>query len=371
MVSPYYSEEKRSANTFVHARAKIYRKFGNGIRVFVPSKNSYMYHFEGIEVHKGTDKTYKFLLSKFDPDVVAIHSPRYTLGMNTMKMLDMTCVPIIMWIHGTEALINAFHNYFPPWQLMEKTKNILGGTLKIAVLRLLISRASAVVYVSNWMKRTAERYLLFKHPHSFVIPNPVDTDLFFYPEREHEIRSKGVSVRGLSWKYGIDIAIRAYSKIKLTNLTVIGTGRLEVYMHNLAERLQSNVSFMSKHIDHNKMPELYAKFGYFVAPSRTEAQGLAMCEAMASGLPIIATRVGGIPEFVQDKINGLLVPPENPYALRNAVGEILADPEIYGVLSKNAADSARKNLSHKKIYEKEYRVFKICIQLYDSKTSLS
>ena len=73
IISPSYSEEKKSAYAFVHARAKIYQKFGNKVKVFVPSKKSYTYTFEGIEVRKGIDKTYKYLLKDFDPDIVAIH----------------------------------------------------------------------------------------------------------------------------------------------------------------------------------------------------------------------------------------------------------------------------------------------------------
>ena len=369
IISPSYSEGTKSAYTFVHARAKIYQKFGNKVKVFVPSKNTYTYNFEGIDVHKGADKTYKPLLKEFDPDVVAIHSPRYIMGRNPLKIMyeTRTQAPIIMWIHGVEALINAFHNYIPPWQVKAKIKNILGGALKITILRFLIPKASAVVYVSKWMKCTAERYLLFKHPYSFIIPNPIDTTLFTYTKKDMQNRNKGISVRGLGWKYGIDIAIKAYSNLKETSLTILGTGPLETYMRNLAKKCKSNVSFLITHIEHNKMPELYAKYGYFVAPSRTEAQGVAMCEAMACGLPTVATNVGGIPEFVKNGINGILIPPENPKALRKAVKQLLADEQLYNMLSENGARYAKEKLSHKEIYKKEYSVFKMCQERFNAR----
>jgi len=362
MISPSYSEKKKSAFSFVHARAKIYQKFGNRVKVYVPSNSAYIYKFEGIDVYKGNDNTYQTLLKEFDPDIVSIHSPRYTTSKNLIKMLDekRTQVPIIIWIHGIEALIHTFHHYLPPWKVKEKLKTVLTGTLKITTLRFLVAKASAVIYVSDWMRKTAERYLVFKHPYSFVIPNPIDTSLFTYTKKERQVRNKGISARRLEWKYGIDIAIRAYSNLKESNLTILGAGSLENYMRNLAKKCQSNVSFLNTHIEHNKMPELYAQFGYFVAPSRTEAQGVAMCEAMACGLPVIATNVGGIPEFVKNGISGILVPPEKTNALQKAIRQLLTDTQLYDMLSENGAEFVKEKLSYKKIYNIEHKVFKLC-----------
>jgi len=115
------------------------------------------------------------------------------------------------------------------------------------------------------------------------------------------------------------------------------------------------------------MPELFAKYGYFVAPSRTEAQGVAMCEAIACGLPVIATNVGGIPEFVKNGINGMLVPSENPKALRKAIKQLLADEQLYNTLSENGAKYAKENLSHKEIYKKECSVFKMCQECFNAR----
>jgi len=368
-ISPSYPRGKKSAYAFVHARAKIYQKFGNKVKVFVPSNNTFAYRFEAISVYGGPDEAYKALLKEFDPDVVAIHSPRYTMSKNPLKMLDEIRMqaPIIMWIHGPAALIGAFHHSIPPWKIKQKLKNILSRTTNITILRFLFPKASAVVYVSKWMKDAAERYLLFKHPYSFIIPNPIDTDLFVYAKKDTQTKNRGVSVRGLEWKNGIDIAIKAYSNFKESSLTILGTGSLENYMHNLAKKCRSNVSFLNAHIQHNEMPKLYAHFDYFVAPSRTEAQGVAMCEAMACGLPVIATNVGGIPEFVKNGINGILVPSENPKALRKAVKQLLADEQLYKMLSENGARYAKENLSHKEIYKEEYSVFKMCRERFNAR----
>ena len=65
----------------------------------------------------------------------------------------------------------------------------------------------------------------------------------------------------------------------------------------------------------------------FVLPSVAEAFGLVLTEALYLGTPVVATRVGGIPEIVTDGSDGLLVPPANPPALADAITELLNDPE--------------------------------------------
>ncbi len=74
----------------------------------------------------------------------------------------------------------------------------------------------------------------------------------------------------------------------------------------------------------------------FVLPSRSEATSNAILEAMATGLPIVATRVGGPPGLVEHERTGLLVPPRDPAALGQAIGRLLDDPALSGRLGVEA-----------------------------------
>jgi glycosyltransferase involved in cell wall biosynthesis len=66
---------------------------------------------------------------------------------------------------------------------------------------------------------------------------------------------------------------------------------------------------------------------------------VAIIEALASGIPVVATAVGGVPDLIQDGTNGHLVPPRNPQAIANAVLSILSDPSKWAQMRSAARKS--------------------------------
>lgn len=80
----------------------------------------------------------------------------------------------------------------------------------------------------------------------------------------------------------------------------------------------------------------YQRATVFAMPSLTEALGVTFLEAMAAGVPVIGTNVGGIPEIIQDGFNGLLVSVESPGSLAGAINRLLADESLRKQLAKNA-----------------------------------
>lgn len=110
-----------------------------------------------------------------------------------------------------------------------------------------------------------------------------------------------------------------------TRLVFIGDGpaasdlRQQVHELGLAE----HVHFLGARRD---IPRLLRAFDVFVLPSHQEGLGLAIIEAMAAGLPVVATRVGGIPEVVVEEETGLLVEPRNPPGLAEAIIQLLTNP---------------------------------------------
>jgi glycosyltransferase involved in cell wall biosynthesis len=108
-------------------------------------------------------------------------------------------------------------------------------------------------------------------------------------------------------------------------------------------------------------PEVFAACDMIVIVSlRTEASPIVLREAFASGRPVIATKVGDIPEIVRDRENGLLIEPGNPQALASAILEFISDPELAARCAANGLRYATENFSFDKMMDAKLRAdFKI------------
>lgn len=91
--------------------------------------------------------------------------------------------------------------------------------------------------------------------------------------------------------------------------------------------------------------EVFEKSDIFVLPSKNEAFGLVNLEAMQFGLPVIATRVGGIPDIIDDGFNGFLIDINSPEQICNRIKKLILNPSLYSEMSVNAKDTFAKNYS--------------------------
>jgi glycosyltransferase involved in cell wall biosynthesis len=99
---------------------------------------------------------------------------------------------------------------------------------------------------------------------------------------------------------------------------------------------------------------------FFILPSVREAFGFVNLEAMISGLPIIASKVGGIPEIIKDGETGLLVPPENDEKLKDAIKKMISSKSLREKLSLAGKKEVEKSFSASKMakeYENVYSNF--------------
>jgi len=208
-----------------------------------------------------------------------------------------------------------------------------------------------------------------------AIPNGVDTERFRPPSDSEKSRLR--ATLGLPEKWlltytgklnqgkGLKVLLEAWRELmKRTqdlHLVLVGSGsgqhlsceqELRTYVHE--HTLEAHVTF-SGYVEN--VEEYLMASDAFVLPSRSEAFGLSLCEAMACGLPSIGTTVGGIPDFVADGENGLLVAPGDRDALRDAIWQLCSEEEIARELGKKARMTVQERFSMQAIAEAHVETF--------------
>lgn len=149
---------------------------------------------------------------------------------------------------------------------------------------------------------------------------------------------------------GVDTLIRAFKKVCEASsdlkLLIVGAGELASGYKKLAQELgiSPRVIFAGG-VNDAELPQYYAASDFALLPSRdsSEGFGLVLLEAMATGKPVIGSRVGGIPEIVNHGVNGLLVEPNNVDQLASAMGLLARDDEARSRMGRSALEFAKAN----------------------------
>lgn len=140
-------------------------------------------------------------------------------------------------------------------------------------------------------------------------------------------------------------------------LRIVGDGSERAHLAALIDRLN-----IGRHVEllgeRHDVPELLAVSGFFVSSSLTEGISLTLLEAMAVGIPVVATNVGGNPEVVIDGQTGRLVPPRDPAALARAIVDLCAERDLWTAMGLLGRQRVEQNFeiremirSYEKLYE--------------------
>ena len=177
-----------------------------------------------------------------------------------------------------------------------------------------------------------------------IIPNGADIEHFSGNRIEHDDTIL-ITTSRLVKKNAVDAIIKAVKFLPAqVRLEILGSGPEEGALRELAkyEKVEGRVAFLG-HIDHAALPAYLHAADIFVRPSRSEGQGASFIEAMAAGLPVVATQVGGITDFLFDAkknpdipTTGWAVDVDSPVQIAEAVEDILDHPEQAKKVIENA-----------------------------------
>ena len=192
-----------------------------------------------------------------------------------------------------------------------------------------------------------------------TIWNGIDTERFAF--RGSSRRNVAVSVARLSAEKDFPTLLRAavdvVKEIPDFELRIVGSGKELESLQELANEygIERHVQFLGERTD---IAAILSEAGFFVSSSRTEGISLTLLEAMAVGLPVVTTRVGGNPEIVVDGQTGRLVPSENPQALAGAIVGMCRNHQAWPEMGRSGRRRVEqhfdiRNTVHK--YETLYR----------------
>lgn len=139
-------------------------------------------------------------------------------------------------------------------------------------------------------------------------------------------------------------------------LLLIGDGVLRYELDTLTRQLniESNVRFLGQRTD---IPDLLSVTDIYVHSSVEEGFGIAIIEAMAAGLPVVATNVGGIPEIITNNINGILVPSENPQAFVDSISYLIEHPKNRKILAEKGKQHVETTFTDDVMIKKYMEVY--------------
>ncbi len=171
-----------------------------------------------------------------------------------------------------------------------------------------------------------------------IVPNIVDLTRFHARETRCSDSAHVVVARNLEPLYDNATALRAFKIVQSqwpgALLTIAGSGPEERRLRELAAELglRETIRFAGR-LDRDAMAALYRSADIVLNPSLADNMPNSVLEALASGVPVVSTNVGGVPYILQDKVTALLVPPADPVAMAAACLQILKSDDLWQRLS--------------------------------------
>jgi starch synthase len=328
---------------------------------------------------KGPPGLWRFILAELNAFLFALSVSSY-LRRNNKNIdaihLHLTSIALILCILNRKLRYKMFYTCHLGQWIQDEEKLHLFERIHLFLDPYVMRRVHGVIALNDTAK---SRFILkgrVKEDRITVVPNGVDIDCFRPNDGERETARKEYGLNGkttilfvgrLARLKGIEYLLQA------ANLIVNSYGRNDVLFRFIGpqvfdateqrvgieelvdyvkeHRLDPNVLFTGS-LAHDEVRRWYIAADIFVLPSLAEGDPLVTLEAMASGKPLIGTRVGGILNQIRDGWNGFLVDPGDKQQIADSIKYLLDNPKEMEKMGRNSREYAVQNFSWRKVAEK-------------------
>lgn len=365
----YPSPENPSVNAFVHSRILSYKQQGTEVAAFVVTGagGKTQYEYDGVPVYRGSPEDFARFAAETKTAFAAVHF----IDENMIRALELVekPMPVFIFVHGAEALY-WYERIFPgmlrsPRLLAGFVKGAFYGVYRIRTIRRFLAETRHTcrfITVSEWMKEKAVKNWRCSGASADweIIPNIVSEERFPYREKAPEMRLRFLTIRSFdTGKYANDLTVkiilslRSHPRFAEMHFTIYGKGRL--FQSTLAPlRSLENVEIHERFVNAAEIARLHAENGVFLCPTRQDAQGVSMCEAMSSGLVPVTLYNTAIPEYLPEDERLVCRSLDDMIALTR---RLVDEPETFRTLSGLCSRFIREKCGAENTTERERKLF--------------
>ncbi len=281
-------------------------------------------------------------ISEIKPAICHIHSSNY-FSWKLYRELSRLNIPVIVTVHGL-SMIEKKKELKRQFSL----KTLFQLCLQTYSERKLLQSVNDIIVDTKYVAETIKTYRLRRTPQMYVIPQGIDNR--FFEMSPSLFSSEILSVGAISKRKGHLQLLKSFERVcdvnEKAHLTICGSLADAAYYKELISflsmsKIKNRVTILIN-ATQGELDNCYRCASIFALHSQEESQGIALVEAMATGLPVVSTRVGGIPWVVENERTGLLSEYGDIQSFANNMLILLESGELIQLMSDRGRESASR-----------------------------
>ena len=321
-----------------HIKEKITKSIGNTTVIYHPLYNR---GYDPLTLYRGSIRSLSEEISKIKPDIVhAQHLPDHIYAAIKSK------IPHVITIHG--VFKNEYEVAKYRFNIRDRIKKVIAQNTEIYYLKKIKNLIAITEEIEHLARNNNPKTQIYR------INNAIDDNYFDIIDKSNSNKPIILFVAAITYRKGLHYLIEAVELLKKyvpnVQLRIAGMADwdseyVQMIKKKWAESIDSGLICFLGGISQERLYEEFSICSVFSLPSLAESAPMVIAQASASGKPVVATRIGGIPNMINNGVNGYLVEPENVNDLFAALKNIFVDESHRIELGMHARSSAKEMYS--------------------------